>query len=115
MKEHEKFINNVLSSKKDNIDWNNIKIFHEKQISFIQHERLIHLLVTLSFALFMIISVFFTLLYPRLEILVLDILILSLLVPYIFHYLGLENGVQHWYDISNEIDKHCQIIDKNNI
>jgi len=112
MKEHEKFINNVLSSNDDNVEWDKVKLFHEKQIGFIQHERLIHLLVTLAFALFMIISVYFTLLYPKTEILILDVLILSLLVPYIFHYLGLENGIQRWYDISNEIDKRCKIIDK---
>lgn len=67
------------------------------KISFFQHERLIHLLVTLSFALFFIFSLVSFLLIKNFLLLILAILLLILLIPYIFHYYTLENGVQQLY------------------
>ena len=52
---------------------------HLVQVGFFQHERLIHLIVTVTFAL--------------LEMLA----ILILLIPYIRHYYILENEVQKMY------------------
>lgn len=67
------------------------------QISFFQHERLVHLIVTITFALLTMLSVlgFLALIQPGL--LVLTILLVVLLVPYIRHYYILENGVQKLY------------------
>lgn len=69
------------------------------QIQFFQHERLIHLIVTVLFALLTVAGIFTTLLantfQPALPIL--DILFLILLIPYIYHYYILENGVQKLY------------------
>jgi hypothetical protein len=68
------------------------------QIQFFQHERLIHLIVTVLFALLTVMSIFATLLIPgQPALLVLDLLFLVLLVPYIAHYYLLENGVQKLY------------------
>lgn len=72
------------------------------QIGFFQHERLIHLLVTLAFALFTVGAVVCTLITVNIYALILMILFLSLTVPYVFHYYTLENGVQklyQYYDI----------------
>ncbi len=67
------------------------------QIGFFQHERLVHLIVTITFALLTMLSVlgFLALVQPGL--LVLTILLVVLLVPYIRHYYILENGVQKLY------------------
>lgn len=67
------------------------------QIGFFQHERLVHLIVTVTFALLTMMSVmgFLALVQPGL--LVLTILLLVLLVPYVRHYYILENGVQKLY------------------
>ena len=73
------------------------------QISFFSHERLIHLLVTLFFALFTVISIvaFVFTSYPGMG--VLSLLFLILLVPYIRHYYILENSVQKMYGFYDRI------------
>ena len=75
------------------------------QISFFQHERLIHLLVTIAFALFCIISIFICIISISLASIVLSALFIILLIPYIRHYYILENGVQKlygYYDLLKE-------------
>lgn len=69
------------------------------QIQFFQHERLIHLIVTVLFALLSVASIFTTLLVTDMQLLllVLDLLFFTLLIPYICHYYILENGVQKLY------------------
>lgn len=69
------------------------------QIQFFQHERLIHLIVTVLFALLTVAGIFTTLLADTFQPIlpILDLLFLILLIPYIFHYYVLENGVQKLY------------------
>lgn len=73
------------------------------QIGFFQHERLIHLLVTLSFALFFVAGVLFFSIYPNIAVLALNLLFLVLLVPYIRHYYLLENGTQRLYFLYDKL------------
>lgn len=61
-------------------------------IGFFQHERLIHLIVTMTFALLTVISLGLTV--SEIYFLPLFVLFLVLEVPYVFHYYKLENGVQ---------------------
>ncbi|WP_462282969.1 hypothetical protein [Ruminococcus champanellensis] len=72
---------------------------HLDKIGFMQHERLIHFLVTMLFAivLFLVLGAF--LMTEAMFLLPLLGLILVLLVPYIFHYYFLENTVQKMYVI----------------
>lgn len=67
------------------------------QIAFFQHERLIHLLVTLTFALLSIAAVVACLFVQTLPLLIMTVLLICLLIPYIRHYYILENGVQELY------------------
>ena len=67
-------------------------------IGFFQHERLVHELILILFALLTVGGFFFFFFVPEILVLVLDILFLCLLVPYIRHYFGLENGVQTLYE-----------------
>lgn len=67
------------------------------QIGFFQHERFVHLIVTITFALLTMMSVIGVLLLIQPGLLVLTILLLVLLVPYVRHYYILENGVQKLY------------------
>ena len=67
------------------------------QIQFFQHERLIHLIVTVTFALLTVLSIFTFLALTQIGLLVLSALLIILLVPYIRHYYILENGVQKLY------------------
>lgn len=75
------------------------------QIGFFQHERLIHLIVTVLFAL-MTVLVFIlavTNFAPWTGILLL--LLLILLVPYIKHYWLLENGTQKLYEYYDKLEE----------
>lgn len=75
-----------------------------KRIELYQHERLIHLLVTLAFAIFFLVSLFMFMSIGGVGLLVLTILFLVLLVPYIKHYYFLENTVQEMYKIYYKIE-----------
>lgn len=70
---------------------------HLNQIGFFQHERLIHLIVTVTFALLEMLAIFLNVISDRLFSLLLPVVILILLVPYIRHYYILENEVQKMY------------------
>lgn len=67
------------------------------QIQFFQHERFIHLIVTVTFAILLMMNFGIFLVTGMLSVLALAALILVLLVPYIKHYYLLENGVQKLY------------------
>lgn len=69
------------------------------EIGFFQHERLIHLLVTLAFAFFIFLSGLAYCLSPDIMWLILLGALISLEFPYIIHYFHLENGVQALYGI----------------
>ena len=75
------------------------------QISFFQHERFIHLIVTMFFALFTIICMVTSLFTVSIYLIVLTLLFLILLIPYVRHYYILENGVQRLYKVYDEIKK----------
>lgn len=68
------------------------------QIGFFQHERLVHLIVTMTFALLTMLSLIGCFLADVPSMLVLLLLFLVLLIPYIRHYYILENGVQKLYE-----------------
>lgn len=82
---------------KEDADWEKILEEHLIQISFFQHERLIHLIVTVTFAILEMLSVVTTVLSFTPMLAVLAILILVLLIPYIRHYYILENETQKMY------------------
>ena len=88
-------------------DWNKVLSEHLNQISFFQHERLIHLIVTVAFGLFLIIIANLLLttseFYIFIGILILFIIIAVTLIFYILHYFSLENNVQKLYDQYDEI------------
>lgn len=96
MKEYINKIDKLLKQKEiDNLD--EVISEHLIKIRFFSHERLVHLLVTILFALLSLISFFYTLSNLTIGLLLLTILFLCLLVPYIFHYYFLENSVQYMY------------------
>ena len=67
------------------------------------HERLIHLIVTVLFALLTVISLLAELFLTEPILLVLSLLFLVLLVPYVGHYYLLENGVQKLYEFYDSL------------
>ncbi len=94
VKAYIKDIDNYINSNRHK-DIDDVIRFHLRKIKFFQHERLIHLLVTLFYGLF---SFLFTaaICLSKLFIPVAAILYIFLLF-YIFHYFFLENAVQYMY------------------
>lgn len=82
---------------------------HLNQIGFFQHERLIHLIVTVTLALLEMLAIFLNVISDRLFSLLLPVVILILLVPYIRHYYILENEVQKMYVQYDRMLRICQM------
>ncbi len=100
-----KEIDEKLSSK--NISKTDIEN-HLTKIKFFQHERLIHLLVTLFYGVFLFLSVIISL--KVWLFLVILYLALIILIFYVRHYFFLENNVQYLY---KQYDQMKNIIEKN--
>lgn len=92
---YRRYIDELLQ--KENADWAKVLKQHLVQISFFQHERLIHLIVTVTFAILEMIALAATLIVFTPMLAVLDILLLVLLIPYVRHYYILENETQKMY------------------
>ena len=99
------YIDDLLNKNDINDDYHKIIKEHLIQIGFFMHERLIHLIVTVIFAVCTLISAFAFLYFNTIGLLLLTLLLLVLLVPYIAHYYRLENGVQKMYRQYDEMLK----------
>ena len=106
MKSYIKEIDDYLKEgKKDNIKIIMFLISFAKtiKIQFFQHERFIHLCVTLAYALF---TILFTALIALTWFVVpIAVIMYVFLIFYIFHYFFLENGVQYMYKQYDELKK----------
>ncbi len=81
---------------------------HLKMIKFFQHERVIHLVITLFYA-------FLTILFFALSLISLIFIGLALgtvifLVLYIYHYFYLENHIQYLYKQYNMLKKNYEFL-----
>lgn len=94
---------------REDVDWERVRREHLVQVGFFQHERLIHLIVTVVFALFAVLSVGMAFLLMALGAegagnwLFVVAAFLVLLIPYVRHYYILENEVQKMYRQYDEI------------
>ncbi len=77
------------------------------RIKFYQHERLVHLIVTMTFAVMTVISFFMLITEGGTAAVLLSILFLCLTVPYVMHYYFLENSVQALYKLYYEAEELC--------
>lgn len=68
-----------------------------EEIRNLQHERLIHLLVTLFFGLIFMMTMELAIIFENAVLGGVGLGLAVLLVPYIWHYFKLENGVQKKY------------------
>lgn len=75
------------------------------EITFFQHERLVHLIVTFFTGIGTILFLLGFLYFENFFLLVLFLLTLLLFIPYIFHYYFLENGVQKLYNLYRKASK----------
>ena len=75
-----------------------------KRIEFYQHERLIHLIVTMSFAVFFLLSLMMCFSNAQIGLMLLTVLLLAMTIAYIKHYYFLENSVQKMYKFYYKIE-----------
>ncbi len=90
-------IDQLLKDSPEGTDWEEEIKKHLVQIGFFMHERLIHLIVTVLFAILTVAAIFFAVASPSIGMLILIVAFMCLLIPYIRHYYLLENGVQAMY------------------
>jgi hypothetical protein len=103
MKKHESYVQEALAKNPDEDKLKELLAYHDKQISWMQHERLVHLIVMLFVCLFTLLVLGFAVIRTSIPSIILFVIFLVLSVAYIIHYYRLENGVQKWYLISNQI------------
>lgn len=78
---------------------------HKQKILFMQHERLVHFLVTMMFAIILAIFIGIEILTQNILLSLLILIIIVLLCFYIKHYYFLENTVQYMYVLYDKIAK----------
>jgi cell division protein FtsW (lipid II flippase) len=103
IKQHDQLLNGMLHKNPDSSALRDLLQYHDKQIMWIAHERLVHATVMLFVCLFMLLSLGFSMVKPTIPGFVITVLLLVLTVAYLIHYFRLENTVQRWYRVSNEI------------
>lgn len=89
------YIDELLKS--DDANWDEEMKKHLVQIGFFAHERLVHLIVTVLFALMTTATMLYCNFTGSMIALALTIALLVLLIPYVMHYYLLENSVQKMY------------------
>ncbi|MBQ3783275.1 MAG: hypothetical protein II838_07530 [Lachnospiraceae bacterium] len=96
--EYRERIDKLLEQEDENIDYDEVLKEHLTQIAFFQHERLIHLIVTVTFAIMTVMALGILLITGLIEVIGLIVLLLILLIPYVMHYYLLENETQKMYN-----------------
>lgn len=110
VKNHTKYI---LEQIKTNNITDEILSYHRLQIQNIQHERLIHLIVLCLFALLLIGSIILSFIIMSIPAFLLTLVFIIVEVFYIRHYYLLENTVQRWYRLENDMIMHLNNIGTN--
>jgi hypothetical protein len=85
--------------------------FH-RRISFLQHERLVHVLVTLFFGGASLFSGWVVLISISLYFPILFLVLLAVTVFYVVHYYRLENACQRWQNLAIELEKELLSVKK---
>ena len=104
----ESFIKNRLETASDE-EIEKVLSEFETKIAYFQHERLIHLIVTMFFALFTLME--FALIFMIRDawdliisaVFLMAVILLCVLIGYVCHYYFLENSVQKMYRLRDKI------------
>lgn len=94
LKDYVKYIDGILNSNKKS-DLDDIIKEHLIKIQFFQHERLIHLLVTLFYGIFTL--TMFAFINVNVLFVIPALILMIMLLFYVKHYFLLENCVQYLY------------------
>lgn len=103
MKKHENYVREMLENNPAEEKLRELLAYHDKQIHWMQHERLVHLIVMLFVCFFTLLIFGFAMIRTSVPSMILSVILLILSVAYLLHYYRLENRVQKWYLIANQI------------
>ena len=109
-----KYIQQRLESCSSLDELNGIMAEHKDKIAFMQHERIVHFLVTMLFAIVLPIFMALTSFKASIPVLILVTMILVLLAFYIKHYYFLENQTQALYKDYDKIVQKLTSFDEIN-
>ena len=98
-----KYIQERLEKCQSSDELDEIMAEHKDKIAFMQHERIVHFLVTMLFAFILIVFFAVLIFKVNLAVLALVTIVLVLLMFYIKHYYFLENTVQKMYKVYDSI------------
>lgn len=99
-REHEKYVEEQLF---DGTDVEELLAWHLEKIKWLQHERHIHLLVTMLTVGVFLFLVGLECWLQNAIVLVFLAVTFCMMAAYLFHYFRLENTVQHWYKIADNL------------
>lgn len=103
MKEHDQYMRQEMNAGRISLE---LAEYHKQQIVWLQHERLIHLMVTLfTLAMLMAFSAIALMMKPGNTMWGAVVLLIILSFFYLKHYFDLENTVQRWYELSNGLHR----------
>lgn len=114
LKQYEKFIEKSVHEKHTPAEWTHLTAFHRDMVANFQHERLIHLIITLFFVAISLIMLALTTYYVALNHYSLMTILMSittailiiLSIFYVKHYYFLENHIQRLYKYSEILLSH---------
>lgn len=112
LKDYIEYIEKRLSQCGCSSQINEILREHKDKIAFMQHERIVHFLVTMMFALILVMFIIGFLVTEQIMLSLLIVMILALLAAYIKHYYFLENTVQEMYRIYDRILRKKEELEK---
>lgn len=102
------YVDKLLETEEDSVNWEEEMKKHLVQIAFFAHERFIHLIVTITFALLTVMVFLYTFSNFSIPLMLLIVMLLVLMVPYIKHYFLLENSVQDMYGQYDKMQEKAQ-------
>ena len=95
----------MLQDPPEDINYEEEQRKHLIQIQFFMHERLVHEIVMVLFALITVMVFLAVVMLEKMILVVLLAALLVLLIPYIMHYYVLENSVQYMYEQYDEMER----------
>jgi len=98
IKKYLAYVDKLLEEEQQDINWEEEMKKHLIQIAFFAHERFIHLIVTVTFAILTVMVFLYTIGNFSVAMVLLIFALMCLMIPYIRHYYLLENSVQQMYE-----------------
>lgn len=102
---YQKEIEELINNQPRDINWLREVEYFNTKLTHLQHERLFHLLVTLSVGLSSLVSCFIAMIFQSLAIYIFTLLLMVLFAAYLIYYRKLENTVQNWYPLLDQLKK----------